>query len=151
MRSLAISLARAASEEGLSLEIARTLTELPKHSATQHILTMRPNGLTGHNLSTVRKDERQMVTGFKCLSRSSLVEKSVESSDTLSMDRSPTMRSSSLFNQLWCSRLERVFGTRSALGGGVERDQTLEDREKVTIDTGVQRELILAKDFPLRG
>src|SRR6266446_5384019 len=88
VRSLAISLARAASEGGLSLEIARTLTELPKHSATQHILTMRPNGLTGH-LSTVRKDERQMVTGFKCLSRSSLVEKSVESSDTLSMDRSP--------------------------------------------------------------
>src|SRR6266853_3287102 len=32
---------------GLSLEIARTLTELPKHSATQHIQTMRPNGLTG--------------------------------------------------------------------------------------------------------
>ena len=92
-----------------------------------------------------------MVAGFKCLSRSSLVEKSVESSDTLSMDRSPTTRSSSLFNQLWCSRLELVFGTRSALCGGVERDQTLEDRGRVTIDTEVQRGLILAKDFPLRG
>jgi len=47
--------------------------------------------------------------------------------------------------------LERVFGTGSALLGGVERDQTLEDSGKVTIDTGVQRELILAQGFPLCG
>jgi hypothetical protein len=33
----------------------------------------------------------------------------------------------------------------------VERDQTLEDRGKVTIDTGVRREIILAQDFPLCG
>jgi len=33
----------------------------------------------------------------------------------------------------------------------VERDQTLEDHGKVTIDTGVQRELTLAQDFPLCG
>jgi len=47
--------------------------------------------------------------------------------------------------------LERVFGTRSALCAGVERDQTLEDRGKVTIDTAVHRELILGQDFPLCG
>jgi hypothetical protein len=33
----------------------------------------------------------------------------------------------------------------------VERDQTREDRGKVSIDAGVQREVILAKDFPLWG
>jgi hypothetical protein len=33
----------------------------------------------------------------------------------------------------------------------VERDQTLEDRGIVTIDTRVQRQLILAQDFPLCG
>ncbi|PYK92385.1 MAG: hypothetical protein DME36_13660 [Verrucomicrobia bacterium] len=33
----------------------------------------------------------------------------------------------------------------------MERDQTLEDHGKVTIDTGVQRELTLAQGFPLCG
>jgi hypothetical protein len=47
--------------------------------------------------------------------------------------------------------LERVFGTRSALCAGVKRDQTLDDRGKVTIDTAVQRELILGQDFSLCG
>lgn len=40
---------------------------------------------------------------------------------------------------------------RSALLASVERDQKLEDRGKGTIDTRVQRELILAEDFPLCG
>ncbi len=86
-----------------------------------------------------------MVTRFKCHGRSTLVEKSVESSDTLTTDRSLTKQSSSVFNQLPRSRLERVFGRQSALFTGAERDQMLEERGKMTSDTGVQRRLILRK------
>jgi len=46
---------------------------------------------------------------------------------------------------------EHFFDTRSALWASVQRDQTLEDRGKVTIDTRAQREIILAEDFPLCG
>jgi len=56
-----------------------------------------------------------------------------------------------VFHQSPRSRLEHVFDTRSALWAGVERDQTIEDRRQVTINTAVQRELILAEDFPLCG
>jgi hypothetical protein len=64
-----------------------------------------------------------MVTGFKCRRRSTLVERGVESPDTLSRDRSPTKQSSSVFNQLPRSQSERVFGRRSALFSGVEEAQ----------------------------
>src|SRR3989442_4855047 len=73
-----------------------------------------------------------MVTGSKCRRRSTLVENSVESPDTLSRDRSLTKQSSSVFNQLPRSRLERVFGRRSALFSGGEGDQMLEERRKTT-------------------
>ena len=59
-----------------------------------------------------------MVTGSKCRRRSTLVEKSVESPDTLSRDRSLTKQICSVFNQLPRSRLERVFGRRGALYRG---------------------------------
>jgi len=72
---------------------------------------------------------------------------SVESFDTLSTDRSLTKQSSSVFNQLPRSRLERVFGRRSALFTAVERDQMLEERGKMTSDTGVQPRHILAEYF----
>src|SRR2546426_963620 len=80
-----------------------------------------------------------MVTGSKCRRRSTLVENSVESPDTLSRDRSLTKQSSSVFNQLPRSQLERVFGRRSALFSGVEGDQMLEERRKMTIDTGARQ------------
>ena len=50
-----------------------------------------------------------MATKFKCRRRSTLVERSVESPDTLSSDRNLTKQSSSVFNQLPRSRLERVL------------------------------------------
>src|SRR2546426_11054033 len=73
-----------------------------------------------------------MVAGFKCRRRSTLVERSVESPDTFSRDRSLTKQSSSVFNQLPRSRLEHVFGRRSALFSGVEGGQMLEERRKTT-------------------
>ena len=90
------------------------------------------------------KDEGRIVSRLKCRGHSTLVEKSVESSDTLSTDRCLTKPSSSVCNQLPRSRLEGVFGRRSALFTGVERDQMLGERGKMTSDTGVQRKLILA-------
>ena len=60
-----------------------------------------------------------MMTGFECRRRSTLVDKSVENSDTLSKDRNLTMQSSSIFNQLPMCRLERDFGRRSALNQSV--------------------------------
>jgi hypothetical protein len=56
-----------------------------------------------------------MVSGFKCRRRSTLVERSVDSSDILSRDHSLTKRRSSIFTQLPWPRLKRVFGRRSAL------------------------------------
>jgi hypothetical protein len=41
--------------------------------------------------------------------------------------------------------------THAVHWASVERDQTPEDRGEVTLDTGVQREIILAKDSPLCG
>ena len=73
-----------------------------------------------------------MVTGSKCRRRSTLVEKSVESADTLGRDRSLTKQSSCVFNQLPRPRLERVFGRRSALFSGVGGDQMLEERAWVS-------------------
>jgi hypothetical protein len=64
-----------------------------------------------------------MVTAFKCRRRSTLVERSVESPDTLSRDRRLRKQTSSVFNQLPRSRLERVFGRSTALFPGVEGDQ----------------------------
>src|ERR1700726_3801357 len=55
-----------------------------------------------------------MVTAFKCRRRSTLVERSVESPDTLSRDRQSHTQRFSVFNQLPRSRLERVFGSRVA-------------------------------------
>jgi hypothetical protein len=91
------------------------------------------------------------VTRLKCRGHLTLDEKSVERSDTPSTDRSLTKRSSPVFNQLPRSRLERVFGRRSALFTGVERDQMPEERGTMTSDTGVQRKLILAEYFALLG
>jgi hypothetical protein len=51
-------------------------------------------------------------------------------------------QSSSVFNQLPCSRLERGFGRRNAISPGVEWYQMPEERLRMTIDTGVQRKLI---------
>src|SRR6266849_9513859 len=82
-----------------------------------------------------------MVAGFKCRRRSTRVERSVESPDTLSRDCSLTKQSSSVFNQLPRSRLERVFGRWSALFSGVEGDQMLEERRKMTIDAGARQGL----------
>jgi hypothetical protein len=83
---------------------------------------------------------------------STLVERSVESPDTLSRDRSVAKQSTPVFNQLPRSRLEHAFGGRSALFSGVERGQLLEKRRNMTIDTGVQRMIqrlagISQKDF----
>ena len=60
--------------------------------------------------------------------RLSLVERSVESPDTLSGDCSLTNQRSYFFNQLPRSRLERVLGSRSAPFPDVEGDQMLEER-----------------------
>src|SRR2546426_10928547 len=96
-----------------------------------------------------------MVAGFKCRRRSTLVERSVESPDTLSRDRSLTKRSSSVFNQLPRSRLERVFGRRSALFSGVEEGQMLEERRKTTaalfIRTWRKAENMTIQNFTLIG
>jgi len=56
-----------------------------------------------------------------------------------------------VFHQSPRSRLEHVLDSGSALWASVEQDQWIEDREKVAVDTGVQRELILAENFPLCG
>src|SRR6267378_2130264 len=96
-----------------------------------------------------------MVAGFKCRRRSTLVERSVESPDTLSRDRSLTKRSSSVFNQLPRSRLERVFGRRSALFSGVEEGQMLEERRKTTaalfIRTWRKAENMTIQNFTIIG
>ena len=95
-----------------------------------------------------------MVTGSKCLSRSSLSRKvsTVPTVPTL-LNGSQSHKAETLLSSVSCGALgwKRVSGTRSALCAGVERDQTLEDHGKVTIDTGVQRELTLAQGFPLCG
>jgi hypothetical protein len=83
---------------------------------------------------------------------STLVERSVESPDTLFRDRSVAKQSTPVFNQLRRSRLEHAFGGRTALFSGVERGQLLEKRRNMTIDTGVQRMIrqlagISQKDF----
>jgi hypothetical protein len=70
------------------------------------------------------------VTRLKCRGHSTLVDKSAESSDTLSTDRSLTKQSSYVCNQLPRSRLERVFGRRSALFTGVERAKCLRSAKK---------------------
>jgi len=59
-------------------------------------------------------------------------------------DRSVAKQSSSVFNQLPRPRLQRLFGSRSALFTGVERDRLLEKRRNMTTEIGVQRKLILA-------
>src|SRR5467141_1067036 len=59
-------------------------------------------------------------------------------------DRSVAKQSPSVFNQLPRPRLQRLFGRRSALFTGVERDRLLERRRNMTTETGVQRKLILA-------
>jgi len=71
-----------------------------------------------------------MVAGSSCRRLSTLVERSVESPDTFLRDRTLTTQSSSIFNQLPRSGLERVFGRRSALFPGVERKQGLKASEK---------------------
>jgi hypothetical protein len=63
------------------------------------------------------------MTGFKCRRRPARVERSVERPDTLSLDRIPANQSSSVFNQLPQSRLERVFGRCTAILLAAEGDQ----------------------------
>jgi hypothetical protein len=59
-------------------------------------------------------------------------------------DRSVAKQSPSVFNQLPLARLQRLFGRRSALFPGVERDKLLEKRRNMTTEIGVQRKLIFA-------
>jgi hypothetical protein len=67
-------------------------------------------------------DGKEMATGFECRRRSSLVERSVET-PTLSHGITVSQKqSSSVFNQLSQSRLDRVLGSRRAAVSGVEED-----------------------------
>ena len=68
-------------------------------------------------------DGRQKVSGSKCRRRSSFVWGSVGGPDTICKDRILTKQTSSVFNQLPPSRLERVFGRRTALFPGVEGEE----------------------------
>jgi len=70
------------------------------------------------------EDGRQNVSMPKCRGSSTPVGRSVGSPDTLSNDRSSAKQISSVFNQLPLSRFERVFGRRTALFHGVEREET---------------------------
>src|SRR6267154_733600 len=69
------------------------------------------------------KDGKQKVSGSKCRRRSTAVGGTVGSPDTISKDGSLTKQTSSVFNQLPPSRLERVFGRRTALFPGVEGEE----------------------------
>src|SRR3977135_4194763 len=80
----------------------------------------------------------------KCRTRSTLVEKTSKFPTLAQGIVIFTTQSSSVFNQLPRSRLERVFGRRSAGLSGVGADQRLEERRNMTIDPGSERKPILA-------
>jgi hypothetical protein len=98
-----------------------------------------------------KKVGTQTLTESKCPGRSTLVERSVESLDTVSRDCSFRKQSSCFFKQLPQSRLERGFGNRSAVFASVDGNQTLEENRKMTIDTEGQRKLIPGLIYSLKG
>src|SRR3981189_882451 len=93
-----------------------------------------------------REEQRGKTDGAesKCRTRSTLVEKTSKFPTLAQGIVIFTTQSSSVFNQLPRSRLERVFGRRSAGFSGVGADQRLEERRNMTIDPGSERKPILA-------
>jgi len=93
-----------------------------------------------------REEQRGKTDGAesKCRRRSTLVEKTSKFPTLAQGIVIFTTQGSSVFNQLPRSRLERVFGRRSAGLSGVGADQRLEERRNMTIDPGSERKPILA-------
>lgn len=92
-----------------------------------------------------------MLTESKCRRRSTLVERNVESPDTFWRNRNLTKQISSVFNSLARSWLGHVFGSRSAVFPSVDGDQPPEESQKMSINTGCQRDFIPGLIYSLKG
>jgi hypothetical protein len=66
--------------------------------------------------------ENEMATSVECRRRSTLVGRSVETPTLSHAITVSQKQSSSVFNQLSQSRLDRVFGSRRAAVSGAEED-----------------------------